>query len=172
MPQWFFPCSQNRRLKHAAAMAAHRAKARVLNVRLIVKLPFWNVEPEWAGETVAILGGGPSLTPWQAEACRGACRVIAVNTSYWLAPWADLLYFSDEVWWCWHHGGMETRTGNGGIAQAIRHPGAPRYHTFGGRKVALSNASTFRREPAVRILQNYEAQPGLCEIRDGVYTGR
>lgn len=136
-----------------------------------MKLPTWQVEPEWAGETVAILGGGPSLTQAQVDACRGRCRAIAVNNAYQLAPWADLLYFSDEVWWCWHHGGVENRTVNG-IGQCIQHKGDPRYHAFAGRKVALSNAATFRREPAVRILQNYEAQPGLCEIKDGVYTGR
>ena len=129
-----------------------------------MKLPFWNVAPEWAGETVAILGGGPSLTPWQAEACRGACRVIAVNTSYWLAPWADLLYFSDDVWWCWHHGGMEM--------SGQSHPGDPRYHAFRGIKAALENARTYGRDPAARILKNYDTGSGLCTIRDGVYTGR
>ena len=136
-----------------------------------MKLPFWQVGPEWAGETVAILGGGPSLTQSQVDACRGRCRVIAVNNAYQLAPWADLLYFSDEVWWLWHHGGDEIRAVHG-RAVTIHQPGDRRYREFKGLKVALSNAGTFRREPAVRILQNYEAQPGLCEIRDGVYTGR
>ena len=129
-----------------------------------MKLPTWQVEPEWAGETVAILGGGPSLDQAQVDACRGRCRAIAVNTAYQLAPWADILYFSDEVWWCWHHGGVDN--------QGVSHKRDARYHAFAGRKVALSNAGTFHREPAVRVLQNYDARPGLCEIRDGVYTGR
>ena len=129
-----------------------------------MRIPFWQVEPEWKGETVAILGGGPSLSPGDVNALHGRMRVIAVNNAYWLAPWADILYFSDEAWWCWHHGGTDPK--------GERHKGDPRYHAFPGRKVALANACTFRREPAVRILQNYEANPGLCEIRDGVYTGR
>ena len=136
-----------------------------------MRIPFWSVEPEWKGETVAILGGGPSLSAGDVNALHGRLRVIAVNNAYQLAPWADLLYFCDEVWWLWHHGGTETRQVKG-IAQAIHHKGDPRYREFKGIKAALVNACTFGREPAVRVLQNYEANPGLCEIGDGVYTGR
>jgi len=52
----------------------------------------------------------------QAEACRGRCRVIAVNnvgidtqhsgTKAWIparAPWADVLYASDQKWWNAYH---------------------------------------------------------------------
>lgn len=53
---------------------------------------------------MAILAGGPSLTAKQVNACHGRVRVIAVNTSYKLAPWADLLYACDEKWWGWHDG--------------------------------------------------------------------
>jgi len=128
-----------------------------------MKLPFGNVEPEWAGATVAIIGGGPSLTQEQVTVCRGRCRVIAVNTSYLLAPWADALYFCDEAWYGWHR-----------EAKAFRR--------FAGIKVALANARTTYSErgvlngdPAIRVLRNYGGPPefvGLCENRDGVYTGR
>ncbi len=37
-------------------------------------------------------------------------RSIAVNTAYQLAPWADLLYAADGVWWR-HHGGAPTFAG-------------------------------------------------------------
>lgn len=129
-----------------------------------MRIPYWRVEPDWEGETCAILGGGPSLAPGDVNSLHGRMRVIAVNTAYQLAPWADLLYFSDEVWWCWHHGGKDNKD--------VHHKGDPRYHAFPGIKAALQNAVTYHREPAVRVLQNYGAEPGLCEIRDGVYTGR
>ena len=129
-----------------------------------MKLPYWNVEPLWKGETVAILGGGPSLDQAQVDACRDRCRVIAVNNAYHLAPWAAMLYFSDEVWWCWHHGGVDNK--------GVSHPGDGRYRKFAGIKAALQNAATYYREPAVRVLQNYDDNPGLCEIKNGVYTGR
>lgn len=138
-----------------------------------MRIAFWRVEPEWAGETVAILGGGPSLAQSDVNALRGRIRVVAINNAYWLAPWADVLYFCDEVWWLWHYGGIETRSVSG-KATEIRHKGDARYRAFTGLKVALENAGTWRpeREPAVKVLQNYEDRPGLCEIRDGVHTGR
>lgn len=59
---------------------------------------FWTPEPLFAGETVFCLASGPSLT---AEVCgriRGR-RAIVVNSSARLAPWADVLYFTDSSWY-------------------------------------------------------------------------
>lgn len=56
------------------------------------------------GETVCCLGSGPSLTLADVEAVRGRVRVIAINTSYQLAPWADCLYAADKKWIDWHDG--------------------------------------------------------------------
>lgn len=53
----------------------------------------------WAGETAFIFGSGPSLSAEQVDAVKGQARVIAVNNSYQLAPWADLLYACDYRWW-------------------------------------------------------------------------
>lgn len=64
----------------------------------------WQVEREWAGETCAIIGGGPSLIPADVEAVRSVgVRAIAVNNAYSDAPWADILLFNDLRWWFWHH---------------------------------------------------------------------
>lgn len=73
---------------------------------------FWSVPEEWAGETCAILGGGPSLTRETAAAVRASgCRSIAVNSQgiemaaadgsfrTAMAPWADVLYAADRLWW-------------------------------------------------------------------------
>lgn len=56
------------------------------------------------GCTFAILAGGPSLSPEQVEHVRraqaqGQCKAIAVNDSWRLAPWADVLYACDKRWW-------------------------------------------------------------------------
>lgn len=60
----------------------------------------------WPGATVVCIASGPSLTPEQCEAVRvwrdaspPGRRVIVVNTSYQLAPWADVLYACDARWW-------------------------------------------------------------------------
>ena len=36
--------------------------------------------------------------------CRGKAKVIAVNNSYALAPWADAMWATDAKWWNWHQG--------------------------------------------------------------------
>jgi hypothetical protein len=56
------------------------------------------------GETIVCIGGGPSLTQADVDACRGKTRVIAVNDAYRIAPFADVLYACDEKWWKWHQG--------------------------------------------------------------------
>jgi hypothetical protein len=63
--------------------------------------PAWPPVPRaWPGATVGILAAGPSATVEQADTCRAAgARLIVVNCSYRLAPWADLLYACDAAWW-------------------------------------------------------------------------
>jgi hypothetical protein len=60
--------------------------------------PFWRVEREWPGETVFIIGGGPSVLGQDLELLRGR-RVIVINSSVFAVPWADFLYFGDWRWW-------------------------------------------------------------------------
>lgn len=62
-------------------------------------MSYWSVPPEWTGETCFILGCGPSLRGFDARVLRGRGRVIAVNDSFRLAPWADVLYACDARWW-------------------------------------------------------------------------
>jgi hypothetical protein len=54
---------------------------------------------QWAGETICIAASGPSITSEQVEHARGKCRVITINNSYQLAPWADAHYATDRAWW-------------------------------------------------------------------------
>jgi hypothetical protein len=61
---------------------------------------FWPPVPRlWAGETVVICASGPSITRAQAEYCKGKARLIAINNTYQLAPWAYMLYACDHNWW-------------------------------------------------------------------------
>lgn len=53
----------------------------------------------WDGETVAIFASGPSMNRDDAEYCRGKARTIAINTTFQLALWADVLYGCDLEWW-------------------------------------------------------------------------
>lgn len=111
----------------------------------------------WPGETIVCIGTGPSLTQADVDLVRGRARVIAVNEAYRLAPWADVLYSSDQLWW-------------------PRQQGAP---AFGGLKFGISprkgmKPATFGRCPDVKILLNtgplgLEQQP--IGLRHGQNSG-
>jgi len=54
----------------------------------------WKITPIWQGQTVAILGAGPDMTPELAATARGH-KTIAVNRAVKHAPWADLFVALD-----------------------------------------------------------------------------
>jgi hypothetical protein len=72
----------------------------------------WAPEPLFKGERVFCLASGPSLTREVVDKVRGKGRVVAVNSSVYLAPWADVLFFTDSGWFetgrdpalCGYHG--------------------------------------------------------------------
>lgn len=58
----------------------------------------------WAVSDLAVLiGSGPSLTEDDVAACRGR-RVVAISDAIRLAPFADVLYSSDQRWWNFYDG--------------------------------------------------------------------
>lgn len=65
--------------------------------------PLIKKRPEWCG-TVVCIAGGPSLTQAQLDLVRearelDAVRVIGVNNAYQRAPWVDVIYACDLMWW-------------------------------------------------------------------------
>lgn len=64
----------------------------------VARQGFWSVPERWPGETLFIIGGGPSVLGQPVERLEGR-RVMVVNTSFRIAPWADYLVFSDTKWW-------------------------------------------------------------------------
>lgn len=121
----------------------------------------WTVPPLWRGMTVAVLASGPSLlASLQAvERAHRAGRLVAVATNSTgvatarsdgtvgpaAAPWADMLYGADAVWWRYH------------AAQALK---------FEGWKVTASQ-NEFRAVHYLRPtgLEGYDPTPGC--IRTG-----
>lgn len=59
--------------------------------------------PDWSGETCLVVGSGESANACTVAKFRGRCRVLVINTSYQLAPWADALYACDMRWWREYH---------------------------------------------------------------------
>src|SRR5262245_35163080 len=55
--------------------------------------------PRWHGDTVALIASGPTAKKSNVAALRDRVRVVAVNESYQLCPWADAMYGRDGEWW-------------------------------------------------------------------------
>lgn len=60
------------------------------------KADWW---PDWSGKVCAIIASGPSAKSAPIELLRGKVRVIVINESHHLCPWADVLYGCDAQWW-------------------------------------------------------------------------
>jgi hypothetical protein len=65
------------------------------------KPSYVRLAPDWAGQDCFILAGGTSLREDLVQKLRGRAnsKTLAVNSSYLVAPWADVLFFADERWW-------------------------------------------------------------------------
>ena len=60
------------------------------------KFDWWQ---DWRHECVAIVAAGPSAKTVGVEKLKNRIHVIAINESYQLCPWADILYSCDAEWW-------------------------------------------------------------------------
>jgi hypothetical protein len=69
--------------------------------RITGKPDWW---PDWRDETIACIASGPTAKKAGVELLRGRAKVIAINESWQLCPWADMLYGCDWRWWFLHHG--------------------------------------------------------------------
>lgn len=61
----------------------------------------WSVPDEFLGETIYVIGGGPSLKGFDWDRLRGK-RIIATNNSAFRVPWADVMYWADARWYQWN----------------------------------------------------------------------
>lgn len=60
---------------------------------------FWEPQRMWKGATVAIIGGGPSLTKEDVELVRShGCRTIGVNDAYQFGVSIDICFWGDRRW--------------------------------------------------------------------------
>lgn len=70
---------------------------------------YWTIPRLFDGESVVVIGGGPSVT---AAAVRqiamarlaGRVRTVVINDAVYLAWWADWLHGCDGKWWRYHPG--------------------------------------------------------------------
>lgn len=60
---------------------------------------------DWSGQNAIVVGSGPSAPDAPLDLLRGKAKVIAINESWRLVPWADMLFGCDGPWW-FHHKGV------------------------------------------------------------------
>jgi hypothetical protein len=63
------------------------------------------VRLDWDGATAVVVASGPSAARTPLNLALGRAKVIVVNSSWRLAPWADVLFACDAGWW-FHHDGV------------------------------------------------------------------
>lgn len=78
-----------------------------------MSLPEW--WPDWKGDACIIVGSGPSAKDVSLAEAKEDARFIAINESWRLAPWADILFGCDFAWWkyrkgCPEFGGLKLST--------------------------------------------------------------
>ena len=59
---------------------------------------------DWSDRPVVIVASGPSAFDVNLDVARGRVRVVALNSSYRLCPWADMVYGCDAKWWISENG--------------------------------------------------------------------
>lgn len=157
---------------------------------ILRKLPppeerFSEVLLKWAGETVVILGGGPSLSLDQVRLVEVAhkeerVKCIVVNDSYLLAPWADVHYAADAHWHRWHSEGVD---GDGRVVKLAKpmlgldnKAVMAAWARFAGQKCTIENSGGTVKDPAVHVLRNYHGTgnhgPGVSLESQFLVTGR
>jgi len=112
------------------------------------------VPKRWPNSTIVCLGGGASLTQDDVDYCRGKAPVIAINDAHRLAPWADVLYSGDKLWYA-------------------QYQGVP---AFQGLKYTIESAqgrgrAHVARWPEIQVLR-HTGQTGLELSPDGLRTGQ
>jgi hypothetical protein len=61
----------------------------------------WTMNPYWLGETVFVVASGPSIKRVNFELIRGR-KIICINSSFELVPFASIVYFGDGRWYNEH----------------------------------------------------------------------
>lgn len=118
------------------------------------------------------IASGPSLSEEQIRLTRAArerdaCRVIAINDNYLIAPWADLCYFADAHWYHWHAEGLaKSWPWARFTAQDVRAAWA----AFEGQRVTIEHPGAIDR-PDVLVLKK-QGSEGFQDDPRGVTTGR
>jgi len=66
---------------------------------------FWPIPKIWEGQTVFVVGGGPSLLNFDFDRLKGQ-RIVAINLAFTKLPFAQFCFFADNRFWGWHEAAL------------------------------------------------------------------
>jgi hypothetical protein len=98
------------------------------------KFEISRIQPIWAGETVYLIGGGPSLAGFNWKGLIGK-RTIAINKSILTYPQADALYWTDSRVYGWYKSEIDNFNG---LKYTIRN-----HHTYSQDVKILKKGTAF-----------------------------
>lgn len=81
--------------------AVNKSKKDYISNGKKVKYTYSNIEKIWPGETVYLIGGGPSLKNFKWNSLTGK-KTIAINKAIKFYPNADAMYWTDGRIYAWH----------------------------------------------------------------------
>ncbi len=124
-----------------------------------------NLLPDWTDQRAVIVASGPSAVEQPIDLARGAAKVVAINNSWRLAPWADMLYASDAAWWRAHEPAFDglrvSRSDVDGVVRvAIRDKDHPRRDVMQFDELGLIGAGGCSGFQALNLV----AQMGATDI--------
>lgn len=121
------------------------------------------VERLFPGETIAILGCGPSLNADDVNYLRGKVRVIAINAAHKLAPWADVMYAADAKYWA-HVKGAPNFTGPKYSIDA----NSGKWHSVGVKVLKIAGSQGLSLDPTMLAMG---ANSGYQSVNLAVHLG-
>lgn len=124
----------------------------------------YSVPKIWQDATCLVIAGGPSLKDYKHD-IRPKVRVITINDSWKLAPFADVHYFCDKSWWDRQLAINPRINISGKNIEDVRS-----FHDqiYKGNWITIS--PDFIDHPQVKQLHNF-GQKGMSEDPSGLYHG-
>lgn len=124
---------------------------------------------KWRGRNAAVLASGPSMTEQDAIAVRDAGFItIAVNSTWKLAPWCDVLYAGDARWWKAY--GQEVnipakrfcRTSDAWKTHKAKYSKTRMHNAYNSGQMAIEFA--INKEPDLIVLLGFD-----CSVKNGIH---
>lgn len=126
---------------------------------------YYAIPRDWPGKTAFLICGGPSVTQADVDKLKGR-KVVVLNSSYQICPWADAVVFTDLRWWDEHKDREAFRNFQGEKISLVLGNDDPSVRIVSRKSPPLSIAPTCLAvgHSSVPTGINYLALKGCCRV--------